>query len=68
MKGIKGCPFKNYCNCNRPLSVNVCERCVYFKSIDSGIGYCIGLPKVETVPWCKIPCALFKNKIIKEST
>jgi hypothetical protein len=51
------CEHKDYCDCNENhLS---CEKCKWYKMIDAGYGYCMGLPKVEVVPWCKITCSLF---------
>ena len=67
-KAVIGCECEDYCPCgawrflppNR--SIPRCEDCDYFSFSDSGYGYCLGLPTVVTVPWCKPPCSLFIEK------
>lgn len=55
------CQHNPYCNCKRIIN-DGCETCQFYKIIDSGYGYCIALPIVIIVPFCKITCALFKGK------
>lgn len=52
------CMREDYCPCpsvNRPY----CEKCTHYRWFDSGYGYCVALPEVVFVPWCRIVCGLF---------
>jgi hypothetical protein len=60
----KECEHKSYCNCNE--NHLCCEKCQWFRMIDSGFGHCIALPKIETVQWCRIICSLFKESAYAE--
>lgn len=58
-----GCECEEYCPCHTPDDGElICEKCKYYRMIDSGYGYCITLPKVAIVPWCRIPCSLFMKR------
>ncbi len=49
------------CRCYADKKV-LCFDCQFYRFIDSGYGYCMGLPTTTVVPWCKDPCALYKKK------
>ena len=53
------CECEEYCPCKKPHEK--CWLCNYYRQIDSGYGYCIALPQVIVVPWCRIICSLFKR-------
>jgi len=57
-KQEKGCECEDYCPCKEPH--HGCEDCIWYRFIDSGYGYCIAVPGVVGVPWCRIVCSLFK--------
>ena len=59
IKIIDGCECEGFCPCKTP-QLETCEDCKFYRWIDSGYGHCIALPTAITVPWCKIPCSLFK--------
>lgn len=61
-KAVKsGCECEEYCSCRTPDDKElICEKCKHYRMIDSGYGYCIALPAVTTVPWCRITCSLFR--------
>ena len=60
-KKIKvSCECEAYCPCGKTEAPH-CENCKYYRMWDSGYGYCIALPEAVLVPWCKIPCSLFKD-------
>jgi len=56
-KQEKDCKCIGYCPCKEPH--DGCMVCNWYRSIDSGYGYCIATPKVVIVPWCRIVCSLF---------
>jgi hypothetical protein len=58
---VKDCVHKPYCDCTKAHGREICEECKYYQAIDSGFGYCIGLPQVTTVAWCRITCSIFKE-------
>ena len=55
------CKCEDYSPCNADKDPR-CEMCGFYRIIDSGYGYCIALPTVVTVPWCRITCSLFELK------
>ena len=73
MKWFKGkgkeqpfCECENYCSCRQPPH-HGCGDCDWYRFLDSGYGYCIAMPKVAVVPWCKITCSLFKARRVKNA-
>ena len=56
------CKHAGYCNCGAVGKGLNCMTCRFYRMIDSGYGYCIALPTVVVVPWCKDVCSLFKER------
>jgi len=62
MSNLVDCACSDYCNCEEEEERLRCELCEYFKPIDSGYGYCMVLPTIVTVPWCRVICGQFKRR------
>lgn len=56
------CVHNDWCDCENIIKEDYCDKCIYYRWVDSGYGYCIGLPTTTITPWCKDPCALYKKK------
>ena len=54
------CRWKESCDCHSIKNI-FCESCTFYKFIDSGYGWCKGLPEPIVVAWCKDICSLFKR-------
>jgi hypothetical protein len=56
---IKDCQFCLSCEC-KLNKVDRCEKCRWYKFIDSGYGFCRALPTFTIVAWCKDTCNFYK--------
>ena len=58
------CKWVESCRCDLTSIIaktEYCEECRFYQILDSGVGWCKGLPEPIVVAWCKDICALFKK-------